>query len=667
MNRARIRPPYPLFRWVAGLAAVPVVCCTMSFALQRMPTLEKVYWAEYLKASYLPDIESMKRFKPLGKAQPLPAPAHKILCQCSSATCKPGAEYVWPPPKSLAVTEEPVPALESLRWVPFISGWDRAKERQQYLAWLRENIYSGNAPSVFFLTPLCVGVGLAALLFGLGWYFDYERQIAFRDGDRLMRGPMLVSPRQFNKTVKGPCVEIELERTGLARLTQPRALKIPRDALCKHTEAIGAGGSGKTVLLKNIAEDSERRGRKQVVTIYYDPHLQFTRWFYDPTKGDMILGPLDARSAGWSPASEVDYTSTATAQATALAQAASLYPGNPTRRDWFFTNAARIIWQYAMVHYRPNAEQLVELLTHADPLLDVIAVGTELEEMLKKNAEGMRASIISTLTALLFALRQIPIPCVSAEGVPEFSARRWVRERPGNLFITSRPETQEAVGPLLRLWIDSLLMGLMAVGKRPDLPEVRIILDELPNLGELGKLKDAMTQARKAGIEIFLGFQDPSQIQALYHEESRAVISAPVLRYFGRIADDASAKQVSAMIAQNEVETVTQHRTPDADMSFTSNEKVKDLVMAGELGSLEDRTGFIRYGNYCVDIRGNVRLGLGTQRTDKAPGFITAVGEPPAQLPMPDLATVRAQEAEQRASETAKAAAGVWKQKGVAK
>jgi hypothetical protein len=634
----------------------------MSFAFERMPTLPSVYWREYLKASYLPDVENLKHSNFFGKARPaVPAPVRKILCQCDASTCKPGAEYVWPPPKSLAVSEEPVPALESLRWVNFVSGWDRAKERQQYLSWLRENIYGGKAASVFVLTPLCIGVGLAGLLFGLGWHIDYERQIAFRDGDRLMRGPVLISPRQFNRTVKGPCVEIELERKGLARITQPRALKIPRDALCKHTEAIGAGGSGKTVLLKNIAEDSERRGRKQVVTIYYDPHLQFTRWFYDPTQGDMILGPLDARSARWNPASEVDYTNTATAQATALAQGASLYPGNPTRRDWFFTNAARIIWQYAMVHYRPMAEQLVELLTHADPLLDAIAVGTELEEMLKKNAEGQRAGIISTLTALLFALRQIP--SITAEGVPEFSARRWVRERPGNLFITSRPETQEAVGPLLRLWIDSLLMGLMAVGKRADLPEVRIILDELPNLGELGKLKDAMTQARKAGIEIYLGFQDPSQIQALYHEESRAVISAPVLRYFGRIADDASAKQVSGMISQNEVEAVTQHRAPDADMSFTSNEKVKDLVMAGELGSLEDRNGFIRYGNYCVDIRGNLKLGLGPRRAEKAPGFIPMVGEAPAQLPLPDLATVRAQEAAQRAADTANAAGGVWPQK----
>jgi hypothetical protein len=664
MNRARIRPPYPLFRWVAGLAAVPVVIATMSFALKSMPTLENVYWGEYLKASYLPDVDSIKHYK-LGKAQPLAAPVRKILCECEPSTCKPGAEYVWPPPEWLAVTEEPVPPLEGLRWVSFVSGWDRAREKQQFLAWLRTNIYGGKAASVFLLTPLFIGLALAALLFGLGWYVDYERQIRFRDGDRLMRGPVLVSPRQFNKTVKGAFVEIELERAGLARITQPRALKIPRDALCKHTEAIGAGGSGKTVLLKNIAEDSERRGRKQVVTIYYDPHLQFTRWFYDPSQGDMILGPLDTRSARWNPASEVDYTNTATAQATALAQGASLYPGNPTRRDWFFTNAARIIWQYAMVHYRPNAEQLVELLTHADPLLDAIAVGTELEEMLKKNAEGQRAGIISTLTALLFALRQIP--SISAEGVPEFSARRWVRERPGNLFITSRPETQEAVAPLLRLWIDSLLMGLMSVGKRSDLPEVRIILDELPNLGELGKLKDAMTQARKAGIEIYLGFQDPSQIQALYQEESRAIISAATLRYFGRIADDTSAKQVSGMIAQNEVEAVTQHRAPDADMSFTSNEKVKDLVMAGELGSLEDRTGFIRYGNYCVDIRGNVRLGLGPQRVDKAVGFVPAIGEPPAQLPLPNLEMVRAQEAAHRASETAKAAVAVWPQKGVAR
>jgi hypothetical protein len=62
-----------------------------------------------------------------------------------------------------------------------------------------------------------------------------------------------------------------------------------------------------------------------------------------------------------------------------------------------------------------------------------------------------------------------------------------------------------------------------------------------------------------------------------------------------------------------------------------------------------------------------VKLGLGPKRADKAIGFVPATGEAPAQLPLPDLATIRAKEAAQLASDTAKAAAGVWPQKGVAK
>ena len=92
-----------------------------------------------------------------------------------------------------------------------------------------------------------------------------------------------------------------------------------------------------------------------------------------------------------------------------------------------------------MRNYRPNAAELAELYTHADPLIDAIAKGTELEEMLAKNTQGLRASIISTLTQCLFALQQVP---AEEEDRPKFSARQYVRiegRRP-SIFFTSGDE-----------------------------------------------------------------------------------------------------------------------------------------------------------------------------------------------------------------------------------
>ncbi|MBV9082112.1 MAG: type IV secretion system DNA-binding domain-containing protein [Acidobacteriaceae bacterium] len=126
---------------------------------------------------------------------------------------------------------------------------------------------------------------------------------------------------------------------------------------------------------------------------------EFITRYYRPERGDVILKSTDARCAHWDPSHEIDYTDQTSAEATSLAMAASLYPGSPQRRDWFFTNAARLILQHCMVHYRPNARELAELMTHAKPLIDAIPNGTELEEMLKENAESQCAGTISILTA----------------------------------------------------------------------------------------------------------------------------------------------------------------------------------------------------------------------------------------------------------------------------
>jgi hypothetical protein len=210
------------------------------------------------------------------------------------------------------------------------------------------------------------------------------------------------------------------------------------------------------------------------------------------------------------------------------------------------------------------------------------------------------------------------------------------------------------------LWIDSLLVGLREAGKRPDLPDVRIVIDEAPDLGELGGLKDAMAQIRKFGVEIYLGYQDPSQIQALYQEEAKAVMSAPVVGFFGRIRNAHSGKEISGAVGQNEVEAVRQHRAPDGATSFTSDEKLKDLVLPGELAGLEDRTGFITYGNYCVDIRGQLRLGLGPARSEKSVGFVPREGDAPKKLELPNLEEVKARDEAKRQRDTERLAAGVF-------
>ncbi len=57
--------------------------------------------------------------------------------------------------------------------------------------------------------------------------------------ERRLRGPVLVTPEQFNKTLKGEGLGIQTDRTGTV-------LRIPLRAESKHIQIMGDTGTGKS-------------------------------------------------------------------------------------------------------------------------------------------------------------------------------------------------------------------------------------------------------------------------------------------------------------------------------------------------------------------------------------------------------------------------------------
>lgn len=618
MDRGYLRPPFALYQLFAAMLALPLLVAGVAIWAHSLPDLQGLYLRSYVKAS-VPKLPRLHKRAEVSKPVVLIAYGR-------------------------------TPALEPLDWSrqphPAVFAMTRAQER----SWLRTYIYGGEGLLELVRLPLLL---TALVCFGLwtgAWYLDQERHLEFRQHGRQLRGPEMRTRREFARVVKGAGIGwlVEERRFGATRF---ETLRIARDLETQHVQMIGDTGSGKTQSILHITDEAEAHGESCVV---YDPHREFVTRYYRPERGDVILNSTDARCAHWDPSYEVDYTDRTSAEATALAQAASLYPGSPQRRDWFFTNASRLIWQYCMVHHRPDANEMAQLMTHADPLIDAISKGTELEEMLRKNAEGQRAGIISTLTAPVFALRQVPEPEV---GRPDWSAREWAKDRRGWIFLTSTQDTRDALRPLQSLWIDSLILRLLSMGDQPRLPRVRMILDELPTLQELSQLKSALSEARKSGLTIIVGFQGRSGIKAIYGEEAEGLFSAPYTKIILRTGEAEAAEWASKMIGEREVERIREHRGVKGERTYTTEQRTERVVMPSELAGLQPRCGYLRYGNEIVPIK----IALARERPAIAEGYVQRVGEEVAILPMPNLDQIRAREEAERERKAEQAAAYVYR------
>lgn len=92
-------------------------------------------------------------------------------------------------------------------------------------------------------------------------------------------------------------------------------IRIPAKAEAQHMHIIGDTGAGKSAMLFQVLRQVQGREDSAIV---YDPAREFVKRFYDPSRGDVILNPLDKRCPYWGPAEELRSRSEAKALAASL-------------------------------------------------------------------------------------------------------------------------------------------------------------------------------------------------------------------------------------------------------------------------------------------------------------------------------------------------------------
>jgi hypothetical protein len=565
-----IWPPHaPVMSYTAIATAL---LCAVLFVWQRLhfslPPLQQSYITEYIRAEVGAAVRmhGSYRLLYLGGGKPKPRLALPVDFAAGQMTLPDG--------RVVPFTLSELAQAQGYRF-PF-RGPNQKLADAAMSHWLRYAVFDGKGLFGVFTVSFIEGsVCLLAML----WFAipkDIQRFRQMKYG-RVLRGPLMLSPKEFNKVQKGDGI-------GFKTTESDKMMRIPLRKEAQHLQLMGDTGVGKTQLIMQCLRQIRQRGDSAIV---YDPACEYIQRFYDVGRGDIVLNPLDTRCPYWGPAQEME------SNAEADAIAASLYQPATADKDEFFHQTPAQIFAH-LLKLGPTPHQLAEWMASDTELMKRVE-GTEMAFYIDRKAGPQRAGVLSSLGLVAKCFRLLP---QKDDQRPVWNARTWARNRKGWIFITSRPPERETLRPLHSLWIDLLVMRLLTA-PQPGQKPVWFVIDELASLQKLPQLHTAITENRKSKNPLVLGFQGKAQLEVIYGHLAEVMLSQPATKIFMKTAEPKAAEWISEAIGKVEIERLkeTKFDGSRSGKNFTVERQIEPLVMGSEITGLDDRHAYLKLGN----------------------------------------------------------------------
>ena len=466
------------------------------------------------------------------------------------------------------------------------------------------------------LVPLLIEAVCALGTFGIWYAFERgwvlgEYRGTPTDPAGLHRGTQVLDARSPPATLWG-----ENRRTGESRSVEIGGARIPRSVENRSFLVAGAPGTGKSVAIGGILEVVRARGERAIV---YDPTGEYLSVFY--RGGDTILNPLDARSASWTPWEDAplglpDYERMAEA----------LIPENVEQPFWHQAGRALLTAVLAEAGEARSLEEAVRLIQAASD--------EELRAVVERY--GMAGLVGSPQTfANVRAAMAVPTTSVRylQDGGRPFSLREWAGAGRGWLWLTSRADAHAVLKPLISLWVDLAVTGVM-VQSPSQRRRVWLVLDELPTLQRLPALQPALAGGRKFELSSVLGLQSTAQLRVSYGRDcAEAILGQPQTQLLLRLPDPETARWASGAIGERhvvrEVKGETSGDRAPGSRNTTWQHQVEAAVLPSQVQALPKLEGYLRVAD-SPEVR-RIRLTLVT-RPEVAEAFVPCSrgSKPPA-------------------------------------
>ncbi|MGA2253580.1 MAG: type IV secretory system conjugative DNA transfer family protein [Thermoguttaceae bacterium] len=150
----------------------------------------------------------------------------------------------------------------------------------------------------------------------------------------------------------------------------------------------------------------------------------------------------------------------------------------------------------------------------------------------------------STLTTVNRFLRNLDTLAVAASTrASSFDPNRLTQEKT-TVYLVLPPEHARAQSPLLRMWISTLLRGVLRGGLQEQ-NRVHFVLDEAASLSHLESLDDAVDKYRGYGVRLIFMYQSLGQLKKCFPEGQDQTLLSNVTQVFFGVNDPPTAEYVS--------------------------------------------------------------------------------------------------------------------------
>lgn len=432
-------------------------------------------------------------------------------------------------------------------------------------------------PRVFTAGWMFFGWGLT---FGIPGYFLFPTAVG---GDQHLRGAQWMSVGQRQSLIKaGNPLQIKIG-----------GIPIPWHLETTHFLIAGTTGAGKSLAINGILDTLRARQADRVVMADAGGEAM-QRWYQH---GDLILNPLDERSADWSPFAEMRDP-----WDSELLARAAIPEGEGSSRSWHgyarqvVGVALRRLWETGQAS---NGKLVAVLTLSTNEEMIALVEGLPVAALFGEDNGEMLASVRGIIGSHIGAYAYLN----PAAGVDGWSIRRWIESTDAGekswLWIPYTDTQVETLKPLICAWADLVVSFTLSL-RTSDTRAIWLIADELAALGQVSSLKGALARGRRYGLRCMFGLQVLSQFRESYGRDGAQSLLGCISTWLILRAGDAeTAAEMSKHLGEVEVlrpEESTSSSDNGESSSRSTRHVIEKIMLPSEIMNLPARSGVLCLG-----------------------------------------------------------------------